>query len=267
MRTWHQVQIHQIQQETHPSWAYTNALTLGLTARLGSAAHGPDLQHPSPLLLPSLPSFTGSVKAFHAELLSLDLFGARAGAGGLSHCSCPVFVAQDQTGAQLALSRCHWGRVPRSVKQGAGGCGDDVRGLQRDGLPRADPVRDAAWQPVAGRLLEAFLLCTLASRERNPVLPSLLDDASETTPPRCRGLGGNETRTGTAGDFTELHNDEFLRVVSMQTVFRVYRKVNISIRWSPISSGPWRLWPNVSPEHSSQTKYMPLLKYWTVWPN
>lgn len=86
-------------------------------------------------------------------------------------------------------------------------------------------------------------------------------------PPRCRGLGGNETRTGTAGDFTELHNDEFLRVVSMQTVFRVYRKVNISIRWSPISSGPWRLWPNVSPEHSSQTKYMPLLKYWTVWPN
>lgn len=116
-----------------------------MTGECGSWARPPT---PFPFLLPGLPSLTGSIKAFHAELLSLDLFGARAGAGGLSHCSCPIFVTQDWTEAWLALSHCHWGRVARSVKRGAGGCGDAAQGLQRDGFLVRSPSEtrhDSRW--------------------------------------------------------------------------------------------------------------------------
>lgn len=117
-------------------------------------------------------------KGFHEELLSLDLFAAWAGAGGLSHCSCLVLITKDQTEGYLTLSHCD--RVPQPMKQGDGGCSDIGHGLQYGGLPCAEPIRDTAWQPVASRLQEAFFLCMLASREINPALPFFLGSASET---------------------------------------------------------------------------------------
>jgi len=64
-------------------------------------------------------------------------------------------------------------------EQGDGGCSDVVQGLQYDGLPCAEPIREASSQPVAGRLPEAIFLCRFASREINPAPPFLLGNTSE----------------------------------------------------------------------------------------
>lgn len=116
-------------------------------------------------------------KGFHAELLGLDLLAGWAGAGGLSHCSCLIVITRDQTEGQLMLSHCHCGKVPQSTKQGEEEMERCCAGPAVWCLPCAEPIRDVAWQLVASRLLEDFLLCRLASREINPVPPFLLGNA------------------------------------------------------------------------------------------
>lgn len=140
-----------------------------------------------PLATPQCAFIHRQRKGFHAELLSLDLLAAWAGADGFSHCSCLIFIAQDQTEGQLTPSHCHCGRVPQSTKQGDGGCSDVAQGLQDDGLPCAEPIREVAWQPAAGRLLEAFFL---ASREINPSSPFLLGNALEACLSLLQGTWG-----------------------------------------------------------------------------
>lgn len=90
-----------------------------------------------PLATPQSAFIHRQHKGFHEELLSLDLFAAWAGAGGLSHCSCLVLITKDQTEGHLTLSHCHCGRFPQSTKRGDGGCSDVGQGLQYSGSPCA----------------------------------------------------------------------------------------------------------------------------------
>lgn len=154
-------------------------------------------------------------KGFHDGLLSLGLFIVCSGAGGLSHWSCLIFIAQDQTNAAHTVPLPLW-ESPTDHETGRWGINDVVQRLKYDDLPSTEPIREAARQPVAGRLLEVTFLCMPASSKMNAERTLSSGQILRSLSVFCKGLRGNKTHTDTAADFTELPNNKLLCVTSVQ---------------------------------------------------
>lgn len=165
-----------------------NGLTLWLTVWLGSECSS--WAQPAtafPLLLPNVPSFTGSIRA---STLNCSVWTyLLPGLVQMVFLTAPVWSSSHKTKQKGSLwhRTATVGRVLQSKKQGDGGCSDVAQGLQDDGLPCAEPIREVAWQLAAGRLLEAFFL---ASREINPSSPFLLGNALEACLSLLQGTWG-----------------------------------------------------------------------------